>query len=52
MELLVKLESNDTSKIVIIPSASKDVSIKFSEQYLQILTNNDWLNWIKGSTKF
>ena len=31
-ELLGKLSSKDISNIVILPSASKDVSIKFSEK--------------------
>ena len=51
MELLGKLASNDTPEIGIIPSASKYVSIKFSEQCLHILNNNDQLNGLKGSTK-
>ena len=51
IELLGKLTNNDTSKIVIISSASKDVSINFSEQCLNIITNNDSLNGIKGRTK-
>ena len=51
METLGKLESNGTSNIGMIPSVSKDVSIKFAKQCLHILTNNDRLNGIKGSTK-
>ena len=34
-----------------LPSASKYFSIKISEQYLHILTNNDRLNGLKGITK-
>ena len=51
MELIDKLASNDTSKIEILPSASKDVSIKFSENYLHIINNRAILNELKGSTK-
>ena len=38
-------------KIRIIPSASKDVSIKFSYQYIHILNHKYRLNGLKGSTK-
>ena len=51
MELIDKLASNDTPKIIILPRESKDVSVKFSEQCLHIITNNNGLNGIKGSTK-
>ena len=51
MELLGKLSSNDTSKIGTLPSASKEISINFSEQFLNIITNNDWLNGLKSITK-
>ena len=51
MELIGKLASNYTSKIVTIPSTSKDVSVNFAEQCLNILTNIDCLNGLKGSTK-
>ena len=44
IELLVKLASDDTSKIGIHPIASKDVSINFSWQCLHILINNERLN--------
>ena len=40
MELCNKLLSKDTSKIGMLPSASKDVSVKFSEQCLHIINNN------------
>ena len=33
-----------------IPSASKDVSIKFSDQCIYILNNKEMLNGLKGST--
>ena len=36
MELIGKLESNNTSKIGMIPSASKEVSIKFEDQCIHI----------------
>ena len=51
MELLGKLPSNDTSNTGMITSASKDVSIKFVEQCLNILSNKDGLNELKYSTK-
>ena len=51
MELIGKLESNDTPKIGILPCASKYVSIKFKYQCIHILNNKDRLNGIKGSTK-
>ena len=34
-----------------LPSASKYVSMNFSEQCLHILNNNDPLHGLKGSTK-
>ena len=51
MELLSKLTSNNTSNIGIIPSASRYVSINFSEQDLHITTNKYCLKGLKGSTK-
>ena len=51
MELLGKLESNNTLKLGRIHSALKDVSIKFTEQFLQIINSKDRLNVLKGSTK-
>ena len=51
MELLGKLEIKDTLNIGILTSASKDVSIKFSEQCLHILSNNDLLNGLRGNEK-
>ena len=41
MELIGKLGNNDTTNIEIFPSASKDVSVKFSGQCLQILNNKE-----------
>ena len=51
MELLGKLASNDTSNIVMLPSASKSVSVKFVEKYLHIPNNNYRLHRLKGDTK-
>ena len=51
MELIGKLASNNTTNIYMLPSASKDVSIKFSDQYLHILNNKEILNGIKCITK-
>ena len=51
MELIGKLASKDTSKIGILSSASKYVSIKFADQCIHILNNNDRLNELKGSKK-
>ena len=34
-----------------LPSASKYVSIKFTEQFLQIITNNYRLNGLRVTTK-
>ena len=51
MELLGKLRSNDTSNIGMIPSASKYVSVNFSEQCLHIISKNDTFNGLKGITK-
>ena len=51
MELLGKLASNDTSNVRILPSASKDVPIKFAEQCLHILNRKYRLNGLKISAK-
>ena len=51
MELIGKSASNDSSNIGMLPIASNDVSINYSEQRLQIFTNNDKLNGLKVSTK-
>ena len=39
MEFIGILGSNNTSKVGILPSASKDVSIKFAYQCLHIINN-------------
>ena len=51
MELIGELASNKTSKIGMLPSASKDFSIQFVYQFINILNNKDRLNGLKGSTK-
>ena len=51
MELIDKLGSNYTTKIVMIPSDSKEVSMKFAYQCLHIINNKEILNGLKGSTK-
>ena len=51
IELIGKLGSNNTKNIGMLPSASKDVSVKFEDQCLYILNNNKGLNGIKGITK-
>ena len=44
MELIGKLGNIDTKNIGILPSNSKDVLIKLSDQCLHIL-NNDFSEW-------
>ena len=39
MKLIVKLASENTSKIEIISSPSKDIPVKFSNQFIHILNN-------------
>ena len=51
MEVIGKLASNERSNIGILPGASKDVSVKFVDQCINILNNNKRLNALKGSTK-
>ena len=51
MEPVGILLSNNTSNIGMLPSASKDVSIKFSCQCINIINNKDSLNGIKSSKK-
>ena len=41
IELLGRLASNDTSKIGMLTISSKYVSIKISEQFIQIIKNKD-----------
>ena len=52
MKLIGKLASNDTSKIGIFPSASKDVSIIFAYPCLHILNNKEISNGHKGSLTY
>ena len=51
MELIGKLASNNTSNIGMLPSASKDISVKLSYQCINIINNKERLNGLKGSTK-
>ena len=51
MELIGKLEGNNTTNIGMTTSASKYISIKFADQCLYIINNKERLNIIKGSTK-
>ena len=51
MEPLGKLGSKHTTNIGMLPSTSKYVTIKFSDQCLHIINNKDRLNGIKCSTK-
>ena len=51
MEIIGKLGSNYNTNIGMIPSASKGVSIKFSDQCLHIYNNKEMLKRIKGRSK-
>ena len=51
MELIGKLTSNDTKNIGMLPSASKGVYVKISDQHIHIFNNKDRLNGLKGSIK-
>ena len=51
MKLIGKLGSNNTTKIGMLPSASKDVCIQFTDQCLHILNKKIKLNGLKGSSK-
>ena len=51
MELIGKLVSNDTSKIRMLPSASKEIYIQFSYQCIHIINNKYRFNVLKGITK-
>ena len=51
MEIIGKLASNKTSRIGMLPSASKYDPIKTPEQCLHIINNKDRLNGLKVSTK-
>ena len=51
MELIGKLASNDISKIGMLSSDSKEVSIKFAYQCIHIINNKEILNVPKCITK-
>ena len=51
MGLIGKLGRNDTTKIGILPGSSKDTSIKFADQCLHILNDEEIFHVIKGGTK-
>ena len=51
MLLMGKWSSNNTTNIGTLPSASKDLSIKFVDQCLHIFNNKERLNGLKGITK-
>ena len=51
MEFICKLASKDTSKTGMIPSASKDVSVKFVDQCLHMINKKERFNGLKDSTK-
>ena len=50
MEPIGQLKSNNTSKIGMLPSASKYFSIKVLDKSLHIINNKYMLNGLKGST--
>ena len=51
MELIGKWENNSTSNIGMLPSASKYVSIKISDKFINIINNKGRLNGLKCGTK-
>ena len=51
MELIGKLERNNTSKIGMLPSTSKDVSIIFADKCIHIINNKEILNGLNGRKK-
>ena len=51
MELMGKLAINYTKNIGMLPSDSKDVSIKFEDQCIHIINNKEGLNGITGIIK-
>ena len=51
MEPIGKLGSINTSKIGIILSVSKDVSVKITDQWLHVINNKEYLNGLKFITK-
>ena len=50
-EPIGKLGSNNTTKIGMLPSASKYVSIEFEDKRIHIINNKEILNGLKGSKK-
>ena len=48
MDRMFKLASNDTTNIVMLPSASKYVFINFEYQYIYIINNKERLNGLNG----
>ena len=51
MDLIGWLGSNNTTKIGMLPSASKYVSIKFADQCLHNNSSKEILNGLKGRSK-
>ena len=51
MELIGQLSSNEISNIGMLPSAPKDVSVKFADQFIHIINDKYSLNGLKSSTK-
>ena len=51
MEIIGKLGNKYTTKISILPGASKNASIKSADQCLRIINNKEILNGLKLSTK-
>ena len=51
MELIGKLASNDTSNIVTLSNASKDISIKFAYKCINLVNKKERSNGLKSSTK-
>ena len=52
MELIGKLTSNDTPNIGILPSASKEASIKISDKCIRIINERNRSNGLKFRKKF
>ena len=51
MEIIGKLGSKDTTKIIMLPSASKYAFIKLADQFIHVINNKERLNRLKGRTK-
>ena len=51
MELIGKLSSKNTSKIVIILSVSKDISVEFADQCIYIMNNKEKFKWTQRYPK-